>query len=136
MSVVLGCGLLVTISEVGGNNEVLLGPVDDICVHHDSGDDPCVLWCVMRVDDYSEQKMLFQLDGWYVLKWNTFDGSFVKHARCNFSIESSLLSTNPYCRECKEFIPKSILCVWVMLNFDRIQQNKELFDSDSEPRRV
>lgn len=73
------------------------------------------------------QKELFKFKDWTIRKWTNFEGSCVIHDPCEQPMESLLLDTKPKCYNCDVPVPEEVLCVWVMLNFERIQKNQSLF---------
>ena len=74
------------------------------------------------------QKELFRFGEWTIRKWNTFEGSYVVHEPCTTTMETGVLSLNPECCECDMRIPEEVLGVWVLLNFDRIAENRQEFE--------
>ncbi len=67
------------------------------------------------------QKVLFELDGWCIHKWNIYKGSFVRHSSCDTHLEKDMLNDNPCCPDCDAEVPKEIITLWTMDNWNQIQ---------------
>ena len=81
----------------------------------------------MYKKDERNQEVVFIYNDWTVRNWNIFDGSFVCHEPCQEVVESTLLGLYPRCYTCCVIVSNEVLGVWILLNFERIQEDAEPF---------